>query len=394
MSKIGFKKIFDRRNRGILLDIVVFLFNLTLLRILIRLSRSLVVEAQTDVSAKIVVSLFLVGLFFLQPLGPMLKRWSFHRRHKSFGTDQPASTTGCLLSLYKFFYIAIMAIIFCLAYAYFKEAFTDFASDRNEKLVLVGAITMSLVNAKIIFSYFRPPQKEPRWKFLKTPQSESLGDICLFLNVICFQIVWGIYISSPQFWNLLHKITDAGSNDFFDGLLGRLYVAGIVALLVYFPPRIFYLVVDQHRKITWLTMLAANLPLILGIVFYAPVAAPARALVEPSFTVAAQDLYREYRSDHEAGMRKYLGKRVNVTGTVRVVYVPQSIELDAEVGLDGRDGYPLAHCYFDADQTATIKTLQKNQIVTLQCVGSDFWGNGPSLKHCVLADGQGGNITP
>lgn len=386
MSKIDFKKIFDRRNRGILLDIAVFLFSLTLLRILTRLSMSLVSEARTDVSAKIAVGLFLVGLFFLQPLGPILKRWSFHRRYKSFDIDKTEFTTGCLLSAYKFFYITIMVIVFYLAYAYFKEAFTGLASERNETLILVSAVVMSLVNVMVIFSYFRPPKKDPRWKFLATPQSELLGDICLFLNVICFQVVWGVYISSPQFWNLLHKVTNADSDDFFNALLGRLYIAGIAALLVYFPPRIFYLVIDQRRKITWLTMLAANLPLILGIVFYAPAASPAKALEEPSFTVTAQDMYREYRSDYQAGMRKYLGKYVNVTGTVQVVYVPQSIELDTEVGLDGKDGYPLVHCYFDADQTGTVKTLEKNQIVTLQCVGSDYWGNGPSLKHCAFVN--------
>lgn len=386
MSKIGFEKIFDRRNRGILLDLVVFLFNLSVLHVLARLSASLVAQARTDVSAKIAVGLFLVGLFFLQPVGPILKRRSFHRRDESFNLDKTDPAAGCLLSCYKFFYVASMVIIFFLAYQYFTEAFAELASRRNETAVLVVAVVMSLVNVKVILSYFRPPKNDPRWRFLATPRAEWLGDVCLFLNVLCFQLVWGVYISSRHFWNLLDKVTGAGANGYLDALLGRLYVAGIVALLVYFPPRIFYLVTDGRRKITWLTMLLANSPLVLGIVFYAPTAAPIKVLETPAYVVAAQDLHREYLSDEEAGMRKYLGRYVNVTGTVRVIYDPQSIGLDTEVGLDGEDGYPLVHCYFDEDLSGPLLTLEKNRIVTLQCVGSDYWGNGPSLKHCAVAD--------
>jgi hypothetical protein len=50
-------------------------------------------------------------------------------------------------------------------------------------------------------------------------------------------------------------------------ILGRFIVIGSLALLVYFPARIFYLAVDKRRKITWLTMLLANLPLIVRAVF-------------------------------------------------------------------------------------------------------------------------------
>jgi hypothetical protein len=68
-------------------------------------------------------------------------------------------------------------------------------------------------------------------------------------------------------------------------------------------------------------MLLANLPLILGIVFYTPPAAPAKALENPSFTVNAQDMCREYKLDYQAGMRKYLGKYVNVKGSVQTVCI-------------------------------------------------------------------------
>ena len=163
-----------------------------------------------------------------------------------------------------------------------------------------------------------------------TPQAEALGDICLFLNVICFQILFSVYVSSPHFWNGLHKTTRLASSS-FDGLLGRLYLALIAALLAYFPPRIFYLVIDQHRKITWVMIVLANLPLILSIVFYVPSPQQARTVQEPSFSATAAMLHTEYEANYEAAMNKYRGRYVNVTGQVQTRFFPVSLELDDQI---------------------------------------------------------------
>ena len=69
------------------------------------------------------------------------------------------------------------------------------------------AFVLPAVTGTVIFRYFRRPKKQPRWKFLMTPQAEALGDLCMFLNVICFQMLFSVYVSSPHFWNVLHKIT-------------------------------------------------------------------------------------------------------------------------------------------------------------------------------------------
>ena len=53
-----------------------------------------------------------------------------------------------------------------------------------------------------------------------------------------------------------------------DLLMGRLEFAGrlfflcFIALLVYFPPRMFFQAEDVNRRSTWLTMLPANAPVI------------------------------------------------------------------------------------------------------------------------------------
>jgi hypothetical protein len=380
---IELKKIFERRNRGLLLDAIVFLFQLILIRLLTTLSLGFVRQAEENLLAKTALSLFLVGLFCLQPLGPILKRWSFHQHFKSFKNDS-SGVTGFLLSIYTFFYIAAMSIMIYLAYSYLIEVFPDFHSERIEKIVVAGALVLPVVSGFVIFTYFRRPKAPPHWKFLMTPQAEALGDLCMFLNVICFQMLFSVYVSSPHFWNTLHKITRQASGELFDGLSGRLYLAVIAALLAYFPPRIFYLVIDQHRKITWLTMLLANLPLILAIVFYTPSPQPLKALHETAFTVTAAELHDEYEGDYRGAMRKYLGKYVNVTGLVQTRSFPRSLELNDEIGLDGKGGYPWVYCSFDEEQVETAEGLEINQMVTFQCIGSDNWSRGPALKHCVL----------
>jgi hypothetical protein len=388
----AFKQIFARRNRGLLLDVTVFLFQLILIRLLTTLSLGFVRQAEANALSQVVIGLFLAGLFFLQPLGPILKRWSFHQHFKSFANEQ-SGLSSLLLSLYKFCYIAAMWIMIYLAYLYFSAAFSQSSllqSEWMEKIVVAAAFAFPVAAGLLIFTYFRRPEKPPRWKFLMTPQAEALGDVCMFLNVICFQLLFAVYVSSPHFWNVLHKITRQASGDFFPGLSGRLYFAGIAALLAYFPPRIFYLVIDQHRKITWFMMLLANLPLILAIVFYTPssLARAPGALREPGFIVTAAELHDEYEANYQVGMRKYSAQYLNVTGRVQTRFFPRSLELEDQIGLDGRDGYPWVYCSFDEDEVEAAEALELGQLITLQCVGSDNWSSGPTLQHCVLISTQ------
>ena len=160
-TMIEFKQIFAHQNRGMLLDVTVFLFQLILIRLLTTLSLGFVSQAEENALAQTAISLFLVGLFVLQPLGPNLKRWSFHQHFKSFANDE-SGLTSFLLFVYKFFYIAAMWIMIYLAYLYFSEAFPQFNSlhsERIEKLVVAGAFVLPVVSGFVIFTYFRRPKK-------------------------------------------------------------------------------------------------------------------------------------------------------------------------------------------------------------------------------------------
>jgi len=252
------------QNRGNLLDLFVFVFNLSLIWIVTRLSLNLIRQAETDRPAMLAVSGFFAGLLVLQPLGPILKRWSFHQRNKESSLSDAA---GCLITFYIFPYLVIMLIISLNASLYFLEAFRDSRWQEISYPILLGGIVVSFVNAVPIYRYFLKPKKQPRWRFLTTPQAEWLGYTCTLLNVICFQILWSSFTASAFFSEWVTK-TPLGKAGIFTDILGRLIVIAAVAMLVYFPPRIFYLVEDKHLRVTLLTMLLANLPLIVRIVWF------------------------------------------------------------------------------------------------------------------------------
>ena len=250
-----------------MLDLVVFLINLILMRVVTRLSLNLVHQADEDVLPRVAIGLFFAGVFFLQPLGPILKRWSFHQRLK-FDTG---SSAGCLLLWFMFIYIVMMLLLSGAATIILSEAIFERGSPESAigPLFILGGFVLSIVNAVFIYRYFLRPKKRPRWKFLTTPKSALLGDVLMFLNVICLQILWNSLTASAFFWELLTS-TPLGKRGSVTDILGRFIVIGSLALLVYFPARIFYLAEDRNRKITWLTMVLANLPLVLRAVFASP----------------------------------------------------------------------------------------------------------------------------
>jgi hypothetical protein len=390
-SSLG--NIFAPRNRGILLDLVVFVITVLLLRVVTMLALSLVRQAEDNLLAKLAIGFFFAGLLFLQPLGPILKRWSFHQR-SSFSTDSGA---GCLISGFMFFYLAMMLMISGAAAIIIGEViFEPVEGGSNLGIAfLLGGFVWSFVSVAIIFRYFLKPKRKPRWQFLTTANAAQLGDICMFLNVILLQILWSSLTASDSFRELATG-TPLGKRGSFTDFLGRLIVVGSVAALVYFPGRIFYLVEDKRRWLTWVTMLLANLPLILGVVLASPIhSAPATAagpkpplmrsvLGKSSLIISAEDLYQDYVWEGQEKARQYAGKYLVITGSVSAVDLKEDDPAHSQVRLRGDSGFRFVYCRFDQDQIEIMKELKSNQKVTLQGVGEKYWIGGPQLNHCVL----------
>jgi hypothetical protein len=253
------KKLFEHANRGILLDVVVFLLNVVLMTILSRQLANLFLEAKSDTVAKLAVAGFCIGLAFLQPVGAILKRRRAHERkpdlnHVPFGRlFVPAYFLTQLL-----FLIGASGQIVDLLSAKLQTSQSANYFGLPPwlfTLLFLGVPTLAVLNTFVFYLYFQKPDHKLLVKFLDKPQSESFGDLCLFLNMIGYQAFWGLLMA-----DLPHDYPSLG---------GRLYMFAFAAVLIYFPPRLFYLAEDGKRPLVWATMLLANSPVLLRILFVA-----------------------------------------------------------------------------------------------------------------------------
>ena len=249
-----------KQNRGLLLDIVVFVLNLFLMRWLTRYFIELFRFADAgEPLAQFALSLACLGMWVLPVAGAVLKRWHFHRRLKNEGrtVDPESALAGCLFNPIFYFclnLVLVSAILTGLGRFLFGKKLLDNGAV-FVPLVIAGLIC-TIVQTFLIYRYFSAPKTPPRSKFLRDPESETLGDICIFLNMILFQVAWNLlaFADLPR---------PSGVLDF----AGRLFFLSFIALLIYFPPRMFYLAEDINRGRTWLTMLLANSPVLVRILW-------------------------------------------------------------------------------------------------------------------------------
>jgi hypothetical protein len=258
MGKISPPNILAEHNRGLLLDIVVFVLNVVLMRRLTGYFIEFVQLASAEERlAQFIISGMCLGMWILPAAGAVLKRWHFHHRLKKEGRTVAwdSGPAGCLFN--PIFY-------FCLNLVLMSAIVTglgEFLFGRrllNNGAIFVPLIFLGLfftiVQTFLIYRYFSAPKKPPRYEYLRHPESELLGDVCIFVNMILFQIIWNTLTFAPFG-------RPSGPLEFF----GRLLVLCFLAMLIYFPPRMFYLVEDINRGRTWATMLLANSPVILKV---------------------------------------------------------------------------------------------------------------------------------
>jgi hypothetical protein len=259
-TKRGFsqRKLLAQENRGLLLDIVVFILNLFLMQRLTHYAIDLFAYADNgEPLAQFSLLFACVAMWALPAAGAVLKRWHFHQRMQASGKkfDWDASAAGCLFNPLFYFCLNLVLLSGIIAGAgqfLFGNRLADSAAVFVPS-ILIGLIA-TIVQTYLIYRYFSPPKKPPRQEFLRRPESAILGDVCIFLNMILFQIVW----------NLL-AFADLGRPSGALEFAGRLFFLCFVALLIYFPPRMFYLAEDIGRPRTWATMLIANSPVIVRV---------------------------------------------------------------------------------------------------------------------------------
>jgi len=250
--------ILAKENRGLLLDIVVFVLNIVLMRWLTGYFLQLVQLANSEERlAQFTLSGLCLSMWILPAAGAVMKRWHFHQRLKEEGkkVDWDEGAAGCLFN--PIFYFCLNLVLMSAIVAGPGEFLF------GRRLLNNGAIFVPLIffglfctiaQTYLIYRYFSAPKNPPRSEFLRHRESELLGDICIFVNMILFQIIW----NTLTFAGLGRP---SGPLEFF----GRLFFLCFLAMLIYFPPRMFYLVEDINRGRTWAMMLLANSPVIIKV---------------------------------------------------------------------------------------------------------------------------------
>ena len=250
--------IFALHNRGLLLDVVVFVLNIFLMRWLTGYFLDLMQLASAEERlAQFTLSSMCLCMWVLPAAGAVLKRRHFHRRMQEEGktVKWDSNLAGCFFNPIFYFCLNLVLLSAILA------GLGDFLFGRrllNNGAIFVPLIFLGLictiVQTFLIYRYFSAPKKPSRFEFLRHPESEVLGDICIFVNMILFQVIWNTLTFAPL-----------GRPSGVAEFLGRLFVLCFLAMLIYFPPRMFYLVEDINRRRTWATMLLANSPVILRV---------------------------------------------------------------------------------------------------------------------------------
>ena len=213
-----------------------------------------------DEGAKLLLGLTCLGMLILPAAGAVLKRWHLHQRLKAEGRTVASGETmlaGCLFN--PIFYFSLNVLITSAVVAILGEQVFGKHLDNNGAVFVPLMFTgfgFTVVQTYLVYHYFSPPKKAPKSAFLRSPRSEALGDACIFLNMIFFQVAWNMLTFAPL-----------GRLSSFAEFAGRLFFLCFTALLIYFPPRIFYLAEDINRRRTWLTMLLANSPVIVRVLF-------------------------------------------------------------------------------------------------------------------------------
>jgi hypothetical protein len=251
-------RILAERNRGMLLDLVMLAANLFMMRYLteyfVGIFRS---TSDSDPQSNIPFVLCCVAMMTFPALGAVLKRWHYHQRLAATGNPGGARGMlwGCLCNPIFYFClnIVIMSAIMSVGGMLLGASFGADDGGIFTAAIVLGTL-LTGVQTFLVYRYFMAPKAPPRRAFLRDPRSEMVGDLLIFINMALFQAAWNIVMFMS-----LDPISDL-----FD-FAGRLFFVSFLALLVYFPPRIFYLAEDINRPMAWLTMVLANVPVLLRV---------------------------------------------------------------------------------------------------------------------------------
>lgn len=242
------------RNRGIVLDVAVTAVNALVMGWAADEFLQLGARASAGArGATVGMAMFFAGMLVLPTAGAVLKRWHFHEQRGARDEDAEPAALGCLLN--PAFYLAVSLVVGMTAAVLVADVvYGDKLMDRADIFLpmVFGVMAAALVQTILVYRYVSPPQHPPRSAFLRGRASAMLGDACIFLNMMLFQVLWNVVLSASF-----------ERPDDLEGFAARGFFLWFAAILLYFPPRIFYLADDLRRPPARLSVLLATSSAIL-----------------------------------------------------------------------------------------------------------------------------------
>jgi hypothetical protein len=251
-------KIFSLRNRGILLDFGVFAAGGLMMGGLSFRLNALTQRAKGgDLQAQIIMVLYVSAVCILPGVGAAVKYLFGKHRAPSEYREQ---WSGKFLPLMKFalFGQFIAFAIFLLANSFMRNEMGP-NPDANHTLagllefLFVLSFVFALADLVFVYLYFSVADPAVALRSGTRSIINAFGDLVILLNMLLYQAFWGVLMA-----DLTRDYT---------GVFERLFMLFFTAMVIYLPPRLFFLAEDGHRPITWAFILLANLPLILRIFF-------------------------------------------------------------------------------------------------------------------------------
>ena len=186
-AKRAIENLFAKKNRGLLLDIVVFLANIFLMRFLTGLFIGVFSEVSAENPiAKLAIGLTFLAMWILPAAGAVLKRWHFHRRLSAQGKTagfEETNLAGCLFN--PLFYFCLNLVITSAILA----SLGDFLFGRRlldngavfVPLIFAGLI-LTIVQTYLIYRYFSSPKEPPKSKFCAARKAKLWETSASFLT--------------------------------------------------------------------------------------------------------------------------------------------------------------------------------------------------------------------
>ena len=166
MGKISPPNILAEHNRGLLLDIVVFVLNIFLMRRLTGYFLEFIQLASAEERlAQFALSGMCLSMWILPAAGAVLKRWHFHQRLKKEGrtVDWDAGAAGCFFN--PIFYFCLNLVLMSAIVAGLGE-FLFGRRLLNNGAIFIPLIFLgmffTIVQTYLIYRYFSAPKKPPR----------------------------------------------------------------------------------------------------------------------------------------------------------------------------------------------------------------------------------------